>query len=246
MSSALKINETKKKILDLDLLSFVSHELKIPLSTLKLNVQILQKQKLQKEKNLIDIMEQEVEWMIQFISDTLDLRKADNKATLNLNWYKWNQWIQNIQTSIKTKINLSGRELNIHPSDQEIEVYMDPLYIRQALFNLILNASEHSSKNSKIEISWEQIENNKLNVHVTDQGLGIKSEDKVKIFEPFYKEREKANCVIKGSGLGLAIVKKIIQAHGGDVYVQNRPDGKGAIFTFILTQTRAISTNSRL
>ena len=205
----IKFFKRKKSQLDnLDLLSFVSHELKTPLSTLKLSLDILKKTIPKEEKKIIEIMDHEVDWMIQFVSDMLDIKKTNNKAILNLSWHKWNKWIQKTQESIERKINLHGRKLKIHLSDKEIEVYMDPLYIRQVLLNLIINAVEHSFENSSIEISWEQTEKGELNVHVMDQGPGVNLENKNKIFEPFYKEREKANSTIKGSGLGLTIVKK--------------------------------------
>lgn len=230
----------KNQIDDLDFLNFVSHELKTPLSTLKLSVDMLKKTALTEEKKLIEIMDQEVDWMIQFVSDTLDTRKADNKAILNSGWHKWNSWINTIRNRIEEKTKLHGRKLEIHIPDKETEVYMDPLYIRQVLLNLILNAIEYSFENSSIEISWKQTEKGELSVQVMDQGPGIKPEHKDKIFEPFHKEREKTNSAIKGSGLGLFIVKKIVQAHGGEVYTRNRPDGKGALFVFTLPQTRAI------
>ena len=236
-----KIFKRKKNPLDdLDLLSFVSHELKTPLSTLKLNVEMLKKTIPKEEKKLIEIMEEEVDWMIQFISDTLDLRKPNNKAILNLGWHKWNKWIQTIQDSMEKKVNSYGRKLKIHSSSQETEVYMDPLYMRQVLFNLIINAIEYSFEKSTIDISWKLTKKGELSVQVMDQGPGIKQENKDKIFEPFYKERKKADTFIKGSGLGLTIVKKIVQAHKGNIHVLNRPDDNGALFVFTLPQTQAI------
>ena len=240
MSKVSKTKTTQKISLDLDLLSFVSHELKTPLSTIKLNVEFLKRQASQEQKKLIEMMDEEVEWIIQFISDTLDLRKTDNQATLNLNWYKWNKWIHTIQDSMEKIVNLSGRKLKIHSSSQEKEVYMDPLYIRQVVTNLIMNAIEYSFKSSIIELSWTQTKKKELSVQIKDQGPGISPENTNKIFEPFYRDREKLDSTIKGSGLGLAIVKKIVQAHGGNVHASNRPDNKGALFIFTLSQTRAI------
>lgn len=237
----IKIFKSKKNPLDdLNFLSFVSHELKTPLSTLKLNVELLKNTISEEEKKLVKIMEEEVDWMIQFISDTLDSRKTNNKAILNLGWHKWNKWIQTIQDSMEKKVNPYGKKLQFHLSGQETEVYMDPLYMRQVLLNLIMNAVEYSFEKSTIEISWEQTEKGELSVHVMDQGPGIKPENKNKIFEPFYREREKVDTVIKGSGLGLTIVKKIVQAHDGNIYALNRSDDKGALFIFTIPQTQAI------
>ena len=232
MNDILKTNKTHS--LDMDLLSFVSHELKTPLSTLKLNVEMLKKQASPEQKKIIEIMNTEVDWMIQFISDTLDMKKIDNTINLNLGWYKWNQWMQKIQNRLENTAHLYKGNLKIHFTDKETEVYMDPLYIRQVLFNLILNAIEHSPENNTVEISWEQTKNKKLKVQVTDQGPGIKLDSRDKIFEAFYKDRESVNRLIKGSGLGLTIVKKIIQAHDNNVWAFNHQENKGAIFAFTL------------
>ena len=226
-------NTSKKKHLNLDLLSFVSHELKTPLSTLKLNVEILKTVVSPKEKRLIEIMDEEIDWMIQFISNTLDLRKVGTKATLNISQYKWNKWFQTIKGDMQKKAGLLDRVLKFHSTKQEIEVSIDPFYIKQAVWNLILNAIEHSPKNSTIEILWK-LKNGYLETQVIDEGPGLSLKDKDKIFKPFYKERKKKNQIIKSTGLGLTIVQEIIQAHGGKVYAQNRLKEKGAVFTFTL------------
>ncbi len=230
--------------LDLDLLNFVSHELKTPLSTLKLNVEVLKSSVSHKEKRLIEIMDEEVEWMIQFISDTLELRKiSSNKAVLKVNRHKWGVWFQTIQNSMEKKATLFGRTLKIKPAKLETEVYMDTFYIKQALSNLIMNAVNYSPKGGTIEVSWEQQEAEHLQVRVEDEGPGINLKDKEKIFEAFYKDREYLNQTIKASGLGLAIVKKIIQAHGGEVSADNRPNQKGAVFVFTLPRIKTEPEN---
>lgn len=230
----------KNKLDDLDLLSFVSHELKSPLSTIKLSVDILKKTISREEEKIIKTMDQEVNWMIQFISDTLDMKRTDDRVGKSYFKLMWNKWIKDLQKNIEEKVNLHNRKLKIHFSEKEIEVYMDPLYMKQALLNLIMNAAEYSFENSCIELSWTQMEKGDLSVQVMDEGPGVKQEDKDKIFEPFYKGREKTNSTVRGSGLGLTIVKKIVQAHGGEVYTRNRPDNKGALFIFTLPQTHAI------
>ena len=240
MDKKLKNEITQSTSINLDTLSFVSHELKTPLSTMKLNVELLKREASQEQKQLINILDEEVTWMIQFISDTLDLKKVDNKALFNLNWYKWNKWIQSLQESMEKTIHLYGRNLKIHLMEQEREVYMDPLYIRQVLFNLIMNSIQYSFKNSLIEVLCIKTQTGELNVEIKDQGPGINIQKADKIFEPFYQDKEKSETAAKGSGLGLSIVKKIIQAHGGNVQASNRPDNKGAVFKFTLPQTRDI------
>ncbi len=234
MVKVSKKAEKQKNHLDLDPLAFVSHELKTPLSTLKLNIELLRRQVSEKEgKALIDIMGEEVDWMIRFISDTLDFGEPDNKIHLNVNPLEWNKWMRSIQGSMERTTASFNRKLKVQQSTQEMQVRIDPLYTRQVLFNLLMNAVEYSFEKGTIEISWRR-EGSMLRVLVKDEGPGINEKDKDKIFELFYKGRTGVNRVIKGSGLGLAIVKKIVQAQGGAAYAENRPDGKGAVFVFTL------------
>ena len=231
------MGKRQKDPLDLDLLSFVSHELKTPLSTLRLNVDVLKEKISEKEKRIVDIMDEEVDWMIQFISDTLDLKSTD-MPSLNFSWCKWNEWMKEIEEQIDKKVTIFNRKWQMGLLEQEIDVYMDPFYIRQVILNLVMNAVEHSPENSTIEVICEKTKEKGLGVYVKDQGSGIEAEMKSKIFEPFYKGRSKENGIRKGSGLGLIIVKKIVQAHGGYVEAFNRPEGKGAVFLFYLPQVR--------
>ncbi len=255
-----------------DQLAFVSHELKTPLSTLQLNVAMLKRQATSREqKRMLHIMEEEIKWMTQFISDTLDLNQTDNKAFFKPQRLKWARWIQDLKNTMEKsrqptdnsrqptdnsrqptgksrqptgKINC----LKITGTDQELEVLIDPLYMKQALLNLIKNAVEHSPENSPVQLSWGQTKNNQLEVRITDQGEGIKTEDLNKIFEPFYRGTTSQNKPpIKGSGLGLSIAKSIIQAHGGNIYAEppkgggktnHISKGQGAVFVFTLPLVR--------
>ncbi len=217
-----------------DLVTFVSHELKTPLSTLKLNIEELKNKISKEDKNLINGMEEELNWMIRFITDTLDLQKTKEKLCFNFGPHKWNEWMRNIQSDIKKKTDLFGRKLKITAPLEETKVYMDPLYIRQVLFNLLMNAVEHSFEKTVIEITWKREKNRTLNVQVADEGPGISMEDKNKLFDFFYKDRKKPDSLIKPTGLGLALAKQIIKAHGGRIQAENRKGKKGALFTFRL------------
>ena len=237
MKGIWKLGKGKKDSFDLDPVSFVSHELKTPLSVLRLNVDILKQKISPGNKDIIRIIDEEVDWMIQFVADTLDL-KSDTASSLNLNWYPWNKWIREIKDEIHKKVTFFNRKWRVDLLEKEIDVYMDPFYVRQVMLNLIMNAVEHSPEGGTIEMVCENTEKQGLSVSVKDQGSGIQEEMKNKIFEPFYKGRSQVNKAVKGSGLGLAIVKKITQAHGGYVKASNRSEVKGAVFTFYLPKIK--------
>ena len=230
---------SSQNTINLSPIDFVSHELKTPLSTLKLNIEILKKQAHPEQKKWLNIMETETNWMIQFISDTLDLSQFRQKALFRPRRLNWEKWIFNLKISFEKQEYFWSPQIkwfqkpSFKPRASAIEVLIDPLYMRQALLNLIINAVTHSPENSLVEIFWHTASKNNLKVCVADQGEGIKNPHK--IFEPFQTDHVRpSKGGIKGSGLGLTISKQIITAHGGLMYAQNRPEGKGVIFTFTL------------
>ena len=225
--------KSKQNILDLDLLSFVSHELKTPLSTLRINTERLKSSSSQETKKMAERMSMEIEWMIQFISDILDFKKAENKIPLSLNLCKWNEWLKSIQPNIENKLNAFGVKLKLIPLEQEREISIAPVYLQQAVFNLLINAAEYSPPGGVITLQ-SKIKEPTLHIQVGDEGPGIPAEEKDKIFESFYTKRDKCRQIVKGKGLGLFIVKKIIEAHGGQVYAENRSHKQGALFGFTL------------
>ena len=242
----------KKHTSQLNLTDFVSHELKTPLSTLKLNVELLKKTASSEQQKGLNMMEEEINWMIQFISDTLDLSQVQKKNLFNLYQHKWGAWVDSLKVFFEKQasiwhnpIHWERGEMWLDPKPfhtpknnsvgkEELEVLIDPLYMRQALLNLIMNAIQHSSENSSVEVFWHRGSKDTLKVYVADQGSGIAKSDLNKIFKPFQKSRLYRRTKIRGSGLGLSIAKKIIEEHGGSIYAQNRPQGQGAVFIFTL------------
>ena len=245
MSKVLEKNNLKNS-LNINLLDFLSHELKTPLSTLRLNIEFM-KQTLKSKpvdfnnKNIkldqiINIMDTEVEAMIQLISDMLDLRQMDEHTiSLKKNWCQWNELIEPVQNRMVTL--LKKNNLKIQTDNTKITIYADPTLFKQALLNLIVNAIEHSPKNSTIDISAHIDQNSSLIVSVRDHGSGIEESEQEKIFMPFYKRPKHTHSLHTSSGLGLSITKKIIESHGGTIKAANHPKG-GAILTFTLPQPK--------
>ena len=238
-----KSEEKKPDVLNLDLLSFVSHELKSPLTVLKLNTELLKKYVRPDQYPLINAMTEEIHWMTKLIQDVLDLRVADNKASLSMNWHRWNKIVYALERTLKTFMKSLDIKLNIHWIDKDVEIYMDPLYIRQVLLNAIMNAIEHSPQQGQIDLVWEgDAQKEGLSIYIKDQGSGISSLDREKIFKPFYKGRQKSTQVFRNSGLGLVFVKKIVQFHGGSVQAMNRQEG-GFILKVDLPKAHWISSS---
>ena len=108
----------------------------------------------------------------------------------------------------------------------------DAALLKSAVTNLIGNAIKHAP-HSGVVLVRAQHDGDEIIFSVQDRGPGIPHKEQIRLFEKFYRVRQKDQDVTKGSGLGLAIVKSIVQRHGGRVWVHSQ-EGKGSTFYFSL------------
>src|SRR6185295_15348032 len=108
----------------------------------------------------------------------------------------------------------------------------DPAKLHDALRNLVANAFTYAPTGTKVYIDATRV-GSKIEIAVSDEGPGIPDEDRVRVFERFYRVDKSRARDPGGTGLGLAIVKHLVELHGGTVRVENRPAG-GARFTIAL------------
>jgi len=135
--------------------------------------------------------------------------------------------------------NQAIEELHQHPSEHSIlldipdglpQVVVDPVRFQRVLHNLVENAIKYSPKRTEIRIFARQ-ENRKVVVGVSDQGPGISVQDQKRLFEPF--QRLGLKPTTSGVGLGLEVCKRLVEAHGGSIWVESKP-GEGAAFLFTI------------
>lgn len=116
---------------------------------------------------------------------------------------------------------------------EELSVPLEPVGMRQVLINLILNAREAMlGKGGRLEIRANAHQNG-VQIHISDTGCGISSEQLAHIFEPFFTTKDGRHGQRKGNGVGLAFCKKVMENHGGTIAVQSMP-GQGTVFTLWL------------
>lgn len=123
-------------------------------------------------------------------------------------------------------------ELTLALSEPLPAVEADPDRIKQVLLNLVSNAERYTPAGGQIRITAASTLGG-LQVSVADSGPGIASEDLPYLFERFWRADKSRSRQSGGSGLGLAIAKRLIEAHGGRIWVES-PQGAGATFTFTL------------
>jgi len=209
------------------LLNSVSHEMRIPLTTIQGNIDALQNEKVQSDPSKIKLIHQDLiescQRLNQVIENLLDMNRL-NSGFLNLKM----EYID-AHELVKTVIELTknkDHKIFINNLAQNLIVFCDVKLIEHALLNLLLNAINYSPFNSEINIEIDKVENYFI-LRVKDQGQGIPEDKFDLIFNKFYRL---PGSPTGGVGLGLSIVKGIIDAHRGVIKISNRLDQTGAIF----------------
>jgi two-component system sensor histidine kinase GlrK len=129
-------------------------------------------------------------------------------------------------------------QLLLEAPEQRVWVKADALRIEQVLDNLLSNALKFSSEGGIVKVLMRPDQRaGVLEVSVTDGGPGIQAEDLPYIFERFYQGRTKAKHGTPGSGLGLALAKKVVEAHGGRIWIESEVK-KGTTVRFVLPLTK--------
>lgn len=207
----------------------ITHELKTPVAVTKLNLETLQKRKLDEaqQQKLIQNTIQETNRLnalcnnILLVAQIEDKRYHIIKEEINLSNLV-NDCVQDFSSRFPQRVYIT------HIAD-DIFIKGDALLLQLAANNLIDNATKYSDKTKPVTISLLS-EAGKVKLAVKDEGNGIPGDDKKKIFEKFYRIGNKATREAKGTGLGLYLTKKITQQHKATISIaDNTPSG--SIFT---------------
>jgi two-component system, OmpR family, sensor histidine kinase CiaH len=213
----------------------VTHELKTPIAITKLNLETLQKRKLEEvqQQKLLQNTLQEANRMNALCNNMLlssQIEAGGYRATneeINMG-----SLVQNGINDFKTRF--PQREIFAKITEEASFIIADQLLISMAVNNLLDNAQKYSPKENKIQVELEN-NNGTIELRVMDEGPGIDESEKKKIFEKFYRVGNEATKHAKGTGLGLYLTKKIISAHKGKIFVLNN-EPKGSIFVIQLQQ----------
>lgn len=211
----------------------VTHELKSPLASAKLQLQTLQKRELARDQQQI-ILEHalsDVERFHGLVENILLVAQIDNSSSF-AHLEKTN--ISNIITDITKKYALLLQHQCIIQQSIEpnITLNADPIYFPSILINLIENAAKYSPKGSSIKIEWKSVGGQFAILSVTDEGPGIPDEEKQQVFKKFYRVGNEDTRKTKGTGLGLFIVGSLVHEHRGKIQIKNNQP-KGSIFEII-------------
>lgn len=224
-----------------DFMSIVSHELKTPLNTLILEVQL---RKLQLGRNnfaafsddklrqMVDKDERQIRSLIRLIDDMLDVsRMRSGKLSIRPAQVELMHLLERVVSDLSLQAATTGSSLALRPHDGVTGCW-DEFRVEQVIVNLLTNALRYGC-GQPVEVSVERT-GELVRIDVRDQGKGIAPSDLERIFEPY--ERGARNGEPKGLGLGLYISRQLAISHGGELRVTSKP-GEGSIFSLVLPCT---------
>ncbi|HVA49281.1 MAG TPA: ATP-binding protein [Pirellulales bacterium] len=208
----------------------LAHEIKNPLSTIRLNMELLAEDfqaddspRTRRALAKILIVQQECQRLQDVLDDFLNFAKV---RELKLEPTDLNELVRQILEFYQPKAVESNIELSPHFRSDLPSVLVDRESLRGALFNLLLNAQQAMPDGGQLWVLTEETARG-VALHLIDTGCGMDEKTKARIFEAFYSTKP------GGSGLGLPTARKIIEAHGGHIFVQSTL-GKGTRFTIEL------------
>lgn len=212
----------------------ITHELKTPIAVTRLNLQTLQKRKLNEaqQQRLIHNTLQEANRLNSLSTNMLlsSQMEAGGYAEAHEE-VNWSEIVKKTVSDFSTRYPERKIALNV---TEEFYVHGDKLLLEIVVNNLVENALKYSPKDASVNI--ELVKNNEnVVLHVIDHGAGIADEEKKKVFQKFYRIGNEATKRAKGTGLGLYLTKRIINNHHGNIFITSNPGG-GSTFTVTLKQ----------
>ncbi len=231
-------NEELKELdqLKSDFLSLVSHELKTPLSSMKISAEYLESDinvDIETRKEMLSIILRNIDRQTRLINDILDLSKIKaGKAELHLENVLIQELAGNCISALKPLAINKNISLTLDVGNDLSPVIADREKLIIVLNNLLDNALKFTPEGGNINILAAESADG-IEVRMKDTGIGIEKEKLEKIFDKFYQVDSSSIRKKGGCGLGLSISSEIIKAHGSKIHVESEP-GKGSIFSFTL------------
>lgn len=243
-----KVKDRTKQIQHLlrqkdEFINQLSHDLKTPLTPMMVLLPLLkEKIKNKKDTESFDVVLRNVYFMKDLVNKTIDLAKLNSGIIqLEFQTINLNEELEFIIGNNQVLFDRNDIKI-INKIKDQIFVFADKIRLDEVFNNLITNAIKYSpDKGGKIYIDAKE-DKERFTIAIKDTGLGMDSEQIELVFDEFYKVDDSRH-ELDSSGLGLTITKKIIEKHGGKIWVESEGTGKGSTFYFTLKKSKIKKKN---
>jgi signal transduction histidine kinase len=213
-------------------LAGVSHELKTPLTSIRMYAEMLKEGRQPdpgRRQQYLQIMVDEAQRLTRLVNNVLDYAQLEQgKRRYEMRPLDLVELCRGLLEGERSRLEKAGFTVCFDPGEQTPEVLADSEAIRQALLNLLSNAEKYSGEVRDIRLELERRAGCLL-IRVLDRGQGIPGAQARHLFQEFYRAEEALTSRIQGTGLGLVIARRIARDHGGDIRYLPRPGG-GSVF----------------
>lgn len=235
----------QKKLTEMknDFINNMTHEFKTPISSISLAAQMLSDEAVRKSpammQQISNVINDETKRLRFQVEKVLLMSMFDRqKVSLKLKEIDANTAINNIVNTFKLKVEKYGGRINARLDAEDAIVSVDEMHFTNVIFNLLDNAVKYRREDVPLEltVSTRDLNGERLQIIVADNGIGIRRDDLKKIFDKFYRVSTGNRHDVKGFGLGLAYVKKMVCDLGGEITAESEL-GTGTKFKIILPLT---------
>jgi signal transduction histidine kinase len=239
------VQSAERERLERDLLSIVSHDLRTPLTAIKMCVGALSKGSDEAQDRLVRNIERNADRLTGLVDDLIDMARL-RSGRVALDWQPLNlgEVIGELATQVWPMVESKNQSLRVDLPARgsvrwnSLSLTADRRRIEQVLLNLIANAHKYAPEASSITLGATP-RGGEVRVFVRDEGPGIAPHERGRIFEKFYsRAHESAGVPSESVGLGLAIARSLVRMHGGEIGVHSRVGG-GSTFFFTLPRARS-------
>ena len=232
----LQRRESEIARLKSDFVANVSHDLKTPLSLIRMFAETLEMDRVPDEarrREYYAVLTRESERLTRLIDNVLDFSRIESgRQRYDIAPGPVEPVVHEVLESFRHPLQQQGFAVDVSIAPDLPDVPLDAEALKQALANLLDNAMKYSADRRKVAVTARR-EGDGVAVEVADEGIGIAMSERERIFEKFYRIGRSETQGRRGSGVGLALVKHIVEAHGGRVTVDGGP-GEGSRFTLHL------------
>jgi signal transduction histidine kinase len=236
-------NRTKSEFL-----AGMSHELRTPLNAIIGFSELLADRTFgdlnAKQAKYVDNILTSGRHLLQLINDILDLSKVEaGRMELQVDRFEVAQAVQDVVTIVKTLAGKKGVALAIEVAGALPPISADQAKVKQVLYNLLSNAIKFTPAKGQVTVTAhagtdEQVPGRVLRLAVRDTGIGLKPQDRERIFGAFEQVDSSYARQQQGTGLGLALCRQLVALHGGRIWAESEGEGRGSTFTVVLPLDR--------
>ena len=213
----------------------ISHEFRTPLTLILSPLDdLLKKTKDPEEKESLSIMRRNARHLLTLVNQLLDFRKLDmNAQTLQRSLGDIVQFVKQ-QTELFVEV-MARKEITFRFTSElkHLYMYFDADKLSKVLINILSNAYKFTPDEGKIILELSRVNDEKIRISITDNGIGIPENELENVFEQFYQIKNEGSSNYQGSGIGLHISKEFVLLHGGEIWAENMPEG-GTRFVILL------------